>query len=62
MLYLDCFGLRPWHWWALAIDLMVDLNLDCICGLDINLGPLTDRIGPCSRQASLDIHRPLLVP
>lgn len=61
MLYLDYFGLGPWHWWVMTVDLM-DLDLDCICGLDIYLGPLMGMIGPCLYKASLDLHRPLLVP
>ena len=43
------------------MDLIMNLDLGCICKLDIYLGPLMDMIGLCSHKASLDKHRPSLV-
>ena len=52
-------GLKPWHCWALAMDLKVDLDLDCICGLDMYLGPQMDMIKRHSHkevQTNTNIH------
>ena len=46
---------------GLSMDSMMDLDLDCIYGLDLYLGPLMDLKGPCLCKASIDRHRPLLV-
>ena len=62
MLYLDYFGTKVMALVGLSMDPMVDLDLDCICGLDLYLRPLMDLIGPCSRKAILDRNRPLFVP
>ena len=46
---------------GLSMDSMMDLDLDCIYGLDLYLGPFMDSIGPCLRKAGLDRHIPSLV-
>ena len=46
---------------GLSMNSIMDLDLNCIYGFDLYLGPLMDLIGPCSSKASLDRYRPLLV-
>ena len=37
------------------------LDLDCVPWIELILEPLRDLLGPCSRKASLDRHRPVFV-
>ena len=59
MLYLDYFGTMAMALMGFSVDPMLDL--DCIYGLDLYLGPLLNLIGPCSSKVSLDRYRPLFV-